>query len=97
MAIAKLIRHKLPCTDPIPAKLIKTEGSAIHYDIHKLINSILNKYKLPEQWTQLIILPVYKKGDKQTAGIVQAYHFLSTTNKILCNILLSRLIPHVGM
>jgi hypothetical protein len=29
-----------------------------------LINSIWNKEKLPEQWKESIILPIYKKDDK---------------------------------
>jgi hypothetical protein len=32
--------------------------------IHKLINCIWNKEKLPEQWNKSIIIPAYKKGDK---------------------------------
>ena len=33
-------------------------------DICKLINSICNEEKLPEEWKQSITVPIYKKGDK---------------------------------
>jgi hypothetical protein len=41
MAIEKLRRNKAPGIHRIPAELIKTRGRKIRYDIHKLINSIL--------------------------------------------------------
>jgi hypothetical protein len=47
MAIEKLKRHKSPGIDQIPAKLIKAGGRTIRSEIHKLINSIWNKDKLP--------------------------------------------------
>jgi len=43
--------------------MITTEGWTIHYEIHKLINSIWNKEELPHQWKESIIVPIYK-GDK---------------------------------
>jgi len=64
MAIKKLKTHKSPSIIQIPAKLIKAGGRTIHYVIHKLIISIWNKEELPEKWKQLIIVPVYKKGNK---------------------------------
>ena len=45
--------------------------------IHKLINSIWNKDKLPEEWKESIIVPIYKKGNKQFVVIIEAYHFVS--------------------
>jgi hypothetical protein len=62
VAIEKLKRHKSPGFDQIPAELIKAGGGTIRYVIHKLINSVFNKVELPEQWKELIILPIYKKG-----------------------------------
>jgi hypothetical protein len=64
LAIEKLKSHKSPGIDQIPAELIKAWGRTIHCVIHKLITSIWNKEKLPEEWKESIIVPVYKKGDK---------------------------------
>jgi len=44
--------------------LFKAGGRTIHPEIHKLINSVWNKEKLPEQWKGSIIVPVYKNGDR---------------------------------
>jgi hypothetical protein len=94
MAIEKLKRHKSPGVDQIPAELIKAGGRTIRSEIRKLINSIWNKAELPEQWKESIIVPIYKKGDKTDCSNYRDISLLSTTYKILSNILLSRLTPY---
>jgi hypothetical protein len=91
MAIEKPKRYKSPGIDQIPAELIKAGGSTICPEIHKLINSVWNKEELPEQWKESIVAPVYKKGDKTDCSNYRGISLLSTTHKILSNILLSRL------
>jgi len=58
MAIEKLKCHKSPGIDQIPPELIKARGKTIHYEIHKLIFSIWNKEELPEEWKELITVPI---------------------------------------
>jgi hypothetical protein len=93
MAIEKLKRHKSPGIDKIPAELIK-RGREICSEIHKLINLIWNKEELPDQWKEPIIVPIYKKGDKTDCSNYRCILLLSTTYKILSNIVLSRLTPY---
>jgi hypothetical protein len=62
IAIGNLKRYKSPCADQIPAELIKVGGETLHSEIHKLIHSIWNKEKFPQQWKEFIIVPIYKKG-----------------------------------
>jgi hypothetical protein len=52
MTIEKRKVQKLPSIDEIPAELIRTQGRKIRSEIHKLINSILNKEELPEDWKE---------------------------------------------
>jgi len=94
MAIEKLKRHKSPAIDQIPAEVIKVGGTTIRSVIHNLINSIWNKEELPEEWMELIIAPVYKKGDKTDCNNYIYISLLSTTYTILSIILLSRLPPY---
>jgi hypothetical protein len=63
--------------------------------IHKLIDSIWNKEQLPDQWKESIIVPIHKKGGKTDCNNYRGTSLLSTSYKILSNILLSRLIPYV--
>jgi hypothetical protein len=63
--------------------------------IDKLINSIWNKDELPDQWMQSITVPIHKKGDKTDCNNYCGISLLSTSYKILSNILLSWLSPCV--
>ena len=94
LAIEKLKSHKSLGTDQIPAELIKAGGRTICCAIHKLIVYIWNKEELPEEWMESIIVPIHKKGDKTDCNNYRGISLLSTTYKILSNILLSRLIPY---
>jgi hypothetical protein len=49
---------------------------------------------MPEQWKHLIIVPVYKKGDKADCRNYRGVSLLSSTYRILSNILLVRLTPY---
>jgi hypothetical protein len=59
--------------------------------IIKLIKYILNKEELHEQWKDLVVLPVYKKHYKTECSNFHGVSLVSSTHKILSNILLSRL------
>jgi hypothetical protein len=61
IAIAKFKKYKSPGSDLIPKELIQAGGETLLSAIHKLINYIWNKEELPDQWKELIILPIYKK------------------------------------
>jgi hypothetical protein len=85
----------LPGSDEIPAGLIHAGGETLWSEIHKLINSVWNKEDLPDQWKESIIIPVYKEGNKTDCSKYRAISLLSISNKILSNILLSRLSPYI--
>jgi hypothetical protein len=94
LAIEKLISHKSPGNDQIPAELIKARDRTIRYEIHKLIISIWNKEKFPEEWNESIILPIYKKDDKTDCSNYREISLFPAMYKTLSNMLLSRLIPY---
>jgi hypothetical protein len=75
-------------------ELIQAEGDTLRLETHMLIKLIWNKEELPQQWKELIVVPMYKKGDKTHYSNYQGISLLSTSFKILSNILLSRLIPY---
>ena len=94
MAIEKLKRYKSESIHQISAELIKAGSSTICSDIPKLINSIWNKEELPEQWKESVTVRIYKKGDKTDCSNYRGISLLSATNKILSNIILSKLTPY---
>jgi hypothetical protein len=87
--------YKSPATDQIPSELIKAGGETLYSEVHRPVCSIWNKEKLPQQWKESIIVPIYKKGDKTECNNYRRISLLSTAYKILSNILLARLIPYV--
>jgi hypothetical protein len=96
IAIGKLKSYKTPGTDQIPAELIKAGAETLCSEIHRLICSIWNKEKLPQQWKESSIVPVYKKGDKTDCNNYRGISLLSTAYKIFSNILPARLTPYVN-
>jgi hypothetical protein len=95
IAIAKFKKYKLPGSDQILAELIKAGGEILLSVIHKLINSIWNKEELLDKWKESIIVPVHKKRDKTECNNYRGMSLLSTSYKILSNILPSRLSPYI--
>ena len=81
LAIDKLKTHKSPGIDQIPAELIKAGDRTICFEIHKLIISIWKKEKLPEEWKESIIVPIYKKGDKTDCNNYRGISFCQPLTK----------------
>jgi hypothetical protein len=74
--------------------LINARGRTLRSEIHKLIDSTWSKEELPEEWRESIIVPIYKKDDKTDCSNHTGISLLSTTYKILSNILLTILTPY---
>jgi hypothetical protein len=88
-----LKRYKSPGSGQIPAEQFQAGGAILCSKIHQLIKSIWNKEGLPDQWKESVV-PVLKKGDKTECSNYRGTSLLSTSYKILSNILLSRLSPY---
>jgi hypothetical protein len=54
-----------------------------------------NREELPHQWKESIVVPLHKKGDKTDCSNYRGISFLSTSHKILSNILFARLTPYL--
>jgi hypothetical protein len=94
VAIGNFGRYDSPGVDQIPAELIRAGGETLPSEIHKLITLIWNEEKLPRQWKESIILPIHRKGGKTDCGNFRGISLLSTSYKILWNIILARLTPY---
>jgi hypothetical protein len=66
---------------------VKAGGRIIRSEIHELLISIWNKEELPEEWKELAIVPIYKKGDKTDCSNYRGISLLSTTYNNLSNII----------
>lgn len=63
-SVMHLKNNKAPGTDAITAELLKNGGSALYRRLFDLIKLIWVTEELPKEWHQGIIMPVFKKGDK---------------------------------
>jgi hypothetical protein len=95
VAAGKLKRYKSPDVDQSPAELIQAGGETLCSEIHKFIKLIWNKEELPHQWKESVMVPTHKRGDKTECGNCRGISLLSTSYKMLSNILLARLTPYV--
>ena len=64
MVIEKLHEH-----NQIAAEFIKQGATTFRSEIHKYINSIWNKKELSEEWTESVIVLIYKKRDETDCSI----------------------------
>jgi hypothetical protein len=95
IAIANLKRYKSPGSDQIPAELVRAGGEILRSEIRKFINFIWNKEELHDQWKESISQRIYKKGDNADCSNYRGIPVLSTKYKILSNVLLLVLSPHI--
>jgi hypothetical protein len=95
ITIAKFKKYKSPGSGQILAQLIQAGGEALCSEIH-LSNPVWNKEELPDQWKAYIIVPIYKKSDKTNYSNYNGISPLSTSYKILSNIVLSWLSPYIN-
>ena len=70
MAINKPKRLKSPCINQTPAELINSGAVTIRSEIYKLMNTILNKEELPDEWKESIIVRI-----KQTVVTADTHEF----------------------
>jgi hypothetical protein len=82
ISIAKLKNDRSPCSEQIPAELIQAGDETMVSMIHKLINSIMNKEVLPDQWKESITVPFHKKDYKTDCNCNRGVSLLSTSYKI---------------
>jgi hypothetical protein len=93
VAMGKMKRHKSPGIDQIPAELIQAGGETLLSEIHELIKLIW-KRELPHQWKESIVVPMHKNDEKTACSNYRGTSLLSTSYKMLSNILLARLTPY---
>jgi hypothetical protein len=89
-------RYRSPGVDQISAELIQAGGETLDSEVHKLIKLIWNKEEFPHQWKESIVVPNHKKGDKTDCSNYYGISLLSTSYKIVSNILLTRLTPYAN-
>ena len=84
-AVKKLKNGKAPGGDNIPPEILKAH---ILYD---LLNVIWKMEITPDEWKQVLLIKVPKKGNLSHCGNSRGIFLLSVSSKILTRIILERL------
>jgi hypothetical protein len=87
----KLKTHKAAGWDNIPAELVKQGGIELKRRIHRLIKKIWKEEIPPTEWTDGIICPIYKKGDRMKCNNYKPITLLNVAYKMFTILINNRL------
>jgi hypothetical protein len=89
--ISKLKGNKAPGPDSITSELIKSGGYILKLKIYNPILKIRNNEQIPEEWTEGIICPIFKKGDGRLYNNYRPITLLNVVYKIFAILLHNRI------
>jgi hypothetical protein len=95
-ALKYLKNNKAAGADSIVAELLKNGGPNLVDALHAVIQQAWTSETLQRSWTERVLCPVYKKGDKLNCKKYREICLLNVTYKVFANILCDRLIPHAN-
>ena len=88
-------QHKATGPDTIPGELLKELASEISPISTTIYNASIKQGKIPNQWKEALIIPLFKKGDRGKASNYRPVSLTSICCKIMEHILHSKIISHL--
>ena len=73
--------------DEILPEFIKNGGLTLKQKIHQLVVKIWKQEKIPREWSEGILYPIYKKGDRNQCNNYRGISLLNITYNILAILL----------
>jgi len=89
--IDKLSLRKAAGSDGIPNEAWKSLSDFQKYNMLKHINSAWNTCEYPEEWTKIIMTPVFKKGDNHCSANYRPISLVNTGMKLFTSLLTRRI------
>ena len=90
-AINKLKCGKAPGIDGVTAEMLKAGDKIVLDFFEKLFNQIFNEGIYPTEWAKAIVVPIFKKGDRDNADNYRGVSLISILCKCYTSILNARL------
>jgi hypothetical protein len=90
-AIQKLSNHKSAGSDCIPNEVWKSLSGEPKCTLLESFNLCWNTCVFPECWSEIIIAPIFKKGDKTNPDSYRPISLLNTSMKLYTTLLCNRL------
>ena len=79
--------NKAAGPDEILLEFIKNGGLTLKQKIHQLIMKILKQEKIPREWSEGILCPAYKKGDRKQCNNYRGISLLNIMYNIFAVLL----------
>ena len=89
--ISKLKGNKAPGPDSLTSELMKSGEYILKLRIYNLILKIWNNEQIPGEWTEGIICPIFKKGDRRLCNNYRPITLLNVVYKIFAILLHNRI------
>ena len=90
-----IIQHKATGPDTIPGKLLKEFAKEITPILTTIFNASIKQGKIPDQWKEALITPLFKKRDRGKASNYRPVSLTSISSKIMEHIIHSNIISHL--
>ena len=95
--LKNLKQGKATGSDAIPINLLKLCCNELTPVLTLLFQASLNQGKIPSDWREALIVPIFKKGDKTSAENYRPVSLTSITCKILEHIIHSSVMKHFDL
>ena len=79
----------------VPAYFIKRILPAIRKPLHFIFNTSLKFNKIPVQWKSALVVPIYKKGDRNRVNNHRPVSLTSSFSRIFESILVNKIMEHL--
>ena len=88
--INRLKRHKAPGEDGLPAEFFKQCPDVLGPWLHRIILKVWNTEQIPKDWSEAVLLPVHKKGDRKQCSNYRGISLIDVSAKVFTIALLNR-------
>jgi len=92
IAIKKLGKNKAPGSDGVPNEIWKTFPENAKLELLKVFNELFDNGNFPDDWTEIIISPLFKKSDPALPSNYRPGSLCKTILKLYTQLLSNRLL-----
>lgn len=94
-AITSTSENKAPGSCGVSAEVWKYGGLSLRNKLHELIVHIWREEKMPQDWKDANIVPIFKKGNRKDCGNYRGISLLSIAGKIMARVILNRIEKYI--
>jgi len=88
-------KGKAAGADQIPSDLLHSGGEDCAAWLHEVFCRVWTEEVVPADWSQAVVIPIYKKGNKEDCNNYRGIALLSVPGKAFARLLLNRIRPTI--